>query len=72
MTSTCQPTTVLVGDAHCLDLECDHEHTAEGGPNGLEESYCDEVREETVCATHTAPWPCTQPTAPAALPPSGA
>ncbi|MGV9756967.1 helix-turn-helix domain-containing protein [Streptomyces tricolor] len=23
-------------------------------------------------ATHTAPWPCTQPAAPAVLPPSGA
>ncbi|MCM8555672.1 hypothetical protein [Streptomyces sp. STCH 565 A] len=69
----CLPTTVLVGDMLCLDVECDHEHSAEGGADGIEDSYCDEVREETVCATHSRfvaaedgfeelvhaePWPC--------------
>lgn len=78
---TCQPTTVLAGDVYCLDLECDHERSGEGGPDGLEESYCDEVREETVCGTHSRfvmaedsfeelvhaePWPCKH--SPAAQP----
>jgi hypothetical protein len=69
----CIPTTVLVGDIACLDDECGHEHSAEGGADPVEDSYCDEVREETVCATHSQfaaaedgfdeithaePWPC--------------
>ena len=69
----CLPTTVLAADMLCLDAECDHEHSAEGGTDGIEDSYCDEVREETVCATHSRfvaaedgveelvhaePWPC--------------
>ncbi|MFF5473396.1 hypothetical protein [Streptomyces achromogenes] len=64
---------MLVGDLLCVLLECDHEHSAEGGPDGIEDSYCDEVREETVCSTHSRfavgdlgyeelthsePWPC--------------
>lgn len=66
----CLPTTVLAGDQYCLEGDCDHEHSAEGGADALEESYCDEVREETVCLTHShldrdghitraEPWPCT-------------
>ncbi|AJP04746.1 hypothetical protein TU94_28160 [Streptomyces cyaneogriseus subsp. noncyanogenus] len=72
----CLPVAVLAGDQFCLELECDHEHSAEGGPDGLEESYCDEVREETVCGTHSTfqatgwgeelvhaePWPCNHNT----------
>jgi hypothetical protein len=69
----CTPMKLASGDVLCLELECDH--TDGGGsysqpPN----SYCDEVREETVCAihstftpgfedayeiaTHAEPWPC--------------
>jgi hypothetical protein len=68
----CLPVKVLAGDQLCLELECDHERSAEGGPDGIEDSYCDEVREETVCGTHSTfqttgwgeelvhaePWPC--------------
>ncbi|MEV8548376.1 hypothetical protein AB0L04_00775 [Streptomyces glaucescens] len=68
----CHPAAVLAGDQLCVEAACDHEHSAEGGANGLEDSYCDEVREETVCGTHSRferkpwgeelvdaePWPC--------------
>ncbi|MFH9823055.1 hypothetical protein [Streptomyces bobili] len=68
-TPRCLPTKILAGDMLCLDAECDHEHSAEGSADPIEDSYCDEVREETVCAIHTAfsidgttthvePWPC--------------
>jgi hypothetical protein len=71
--TTCEPTTVVVGDGLCLELECDHERTGESGPDGAEEAYCDQVSEETVCGTHSRfetaedwfeelthaePWPC--------------
>jgi hypothetical protein len=65
----CLPATVLLGEPECLDVECGHEHSAEGGPEPVEDSYCDEVREEIVCVTHSeigrdgaitraVPWPC--------------
>ncbi|GHC38541.1 hypothetical protein GCM10010348_77380 [Streptomyces anthocyanicus] len=62
----CQPTTIYAGDTYCLYQECDHD------PVGR---YCTEVREETVCNTHSRfvqaeddfgelvhgePWPCKQ------------
>lgn len=71
----CVPTKILSGDMYCLDMECGHEHSGEGDASVLEGSYCDEVQEETVCATHSrfvaaedgfdelvdrAPWPCTK------------
>ena len=66
---TCVQTTVVAGDALCVENECDHERSAEGGPDGLEASYCDEVTEHTICVTHAAfdrdgtvtngaAWPC--------------
>ncbi|NED75308.1 hypothetical protein G3I51_23895 [Streptomyces sp. SID9944] len=73
----CLPVTVIAGDQLCLEAECDHEHNAEGGTDATEDSYCDEVREETVCGTHSQftmggfdyeelthaePWPCKHST----------
>lgn len=66
----CLPTKVLAGERDCLDGDCDHEHSGEGGADGLDESYCDEVTEEAICGTHSEissdggivhaePWPCT-------------
>jgi ribosomal protein S27AE len=67
----CVATVVVAGDQLCLELECDH--TGGGGSfSAPPDSYCDEVREETVCATHSRfettgwgdelvhaePWPC--------------
>ena len=63
----CLPTTVLLGERECLADECSHQCSTEGG---IEDAYCDEVREETVCVTHSeisssgaitraAAWPCT-------------
>lgn len=65
----CLPTAIIGGDWLCIERECDHE-IADGA------DYCDEVREETVCATHSTftqdpdtghevvdhaePWPCTR------------
>lgn len=73
----CLPTAILIGEPECLDVECSHEHSAEGGPDPIEDSYCDEVREETVCVTHSEissdgaitraePWPCKHTPAPPA------
>ena len=70
----CRPVEILAGDRECLDDECGHEHSAEGGPDPVEDSYCDEVTEQTVCLTHSEinadgqfthaePWPCTRTTA---------
>lgn len=61
----CRPMRIVAGDVLCLELECDHD-LADGA------EYCDEVREETACATHSRtdrvdgrdeithsePWPC--------------
>lgn len=61
----CSPTASVAGDMLCLDYECDHD-AAIG-------EYCDEVREELICDTHSTstanesgwdeithaePWPC--------------
>lgn len=66
----CRPVAVLAGDQLCLELECDHTGGSHSTPP---DSYCDEVREETVCGTHSTfvaggfdyeeltvaePWPC--------------
>lgn len=70
----CLPTAVLRGEPKCLDAECTHEHSAEDGSDPVEDSYCDEVTEQTICVTHsafditgtitrTAAWPCTAPAA---------
>ncbi|MGW7350890.1 hypothetical protein [Streptomyces sp. NPDC054784] len=65
-TAICRPISVFAGEIYCLDLECDHDLT-----DGAH--YCDEVREENVCGTHSRfvqaengfeevvhsePWPC--------------
>ncbi|MFF7142303.1 hypothetical protein ACFZB5_13775 [Streptomyces nodosus] len=58
----CRPMSIVAGDALCLEVECDHDLE-----DGAE--YCDEVAEETICATHSEitnvdeivhaePWPC--------------
>lgn len=62
----CVPMQIVAGEMYCLELECDHDNAGSG-------SYCTEVREETVCATHSKsvaaentfdeivhaePWPC--------------
>ncbi|MGW4603672.1 hypothetical protein ACWENS_10425 [Streptomyces sp. NPDC004532] len=62
----CEPMVVLVGDIYCLDRDCSHEVQGDA-------AYCDDVREEQVCATHSKsvmaedsfdeivhaePWPC--------------
>lgn len=67
----CRPIAVVAGDQLCLEMECDH--TGGGGSHSTPpDSYCDEVREETVCGTHSTfettgwgeelthaePWPC--------------
>lgn len=64
--SACSPMQILVGDMLCLEFECDHDPVAP-------DSHCAEVREETVCSTHSTsvmaehgfdeithaePWPC--------------
>lgn len=65
----CRPETVLSGERECLDVECVHERSAEGGPDPVEDAYCDEVTERTICITHSeigddgeiiqaAAWPC--------------
>lgn len=56
----CRPMPILAGDVFCLEGECDHERD--------EDTHCDGVRQETVCATHSVesdgefihaePWPC--------------
>lgn len=61
--------TALLSERACLDVECGHEHSAEGGPDLVEGWHCDEVTEQAVCVTHSAitadgtvtravPWPC--------------
>lgn len=66
---SCIPMQVIAGDTYCVLRDCDHEVDND-------DDYCDEVREETICATHSkfgagadeeheavtisAPWPCTQ------------
>ncbi|MGW4043004.1 hypothetical protein [Streptomyces sp. NPDC004721] len=64
----CRPMEIVAGDALCLELECDH--TGGGGSYSIPpDSYCDEVAEAVVCATHSEitnlgeivraePWPC--------------
>ena len=58
----CVPTQVASGERACLELDCAHALAPGSG-------YCVEVREETVCATHShandrdeithaEPWPC--------------
>ena len=63
----CLPMQVVAGDVYCLLRDCDHDVPEDA-------DYCDEVREETVCATHSEfatgpedayevathaePWPC--------------
>jgi len=48
----CLPVTVVAGDQLCVEMECDH--TCGGGSYSVPpDSYCDEVTEETVCATHS-------------------
>lgn len=63
----CIPTRVVAGDTLCVTRDCDHEVSDYA-------EYCDEVREEIVCVTHSefttspedafeavtvsAPWPC--------------
>jgi hypothetical protein len=65
----CTPMQLVSGDMYCIERECDHEILPGAG-------YCDEIREETVCAihsefalgfedayevaTHAEPWPCTK------------
>lgn len=61
----CMPATLVAGDMLCLEYECEHE-VADG-------EYCDQVREERICNTHSTsaaaesgwdeithaePWPC--------------
>lgn len=64
---SCTPVKLAIGDVLCLELECDHDGVSE-------DSYCEEVGEEVVCAihstfttgfeeayeiaTHAEPWPC--------------
>ncbi|MEE4419610.1 hypothetical protein [Streptomyces bugieae] len=59
----CEPMTVLVGDALCVEGDCDHDHDGD---------HCADVREELACAAHSRtqmagwfeeivhgePWPC--------------
>lgn len=64
----CRPMQIVAGDALCVELECDH--TSGGGSYSTPpDSYCDEVTEEVICATHSEitnlgeivraePWPC--------------
>lgn len=63
----CIPTRVVAGDTLCVTRDCDHEVDDA-------DEYCDVVREEVICATHSefktspqddfesvtvsAPWPC--------------
>jgi hypothetical protein len=58
----CLPVPIDAGDALCLDGDCDHDIA-------LDAEYCDEVREHTICLTHSniaadgkithaEPWPC--------------
>lgn len=61
----CYPLAILAGDSLCVELECDHD-LADGA------DHCEDVREETVCGTHSRaekkdwfeeivraePWPC--------------
>lgn len=65
----CVPTQIVEGDAYCVLRDCSHDVEEDGG-------YCGEVREKTICATHStftvgfeesyetvtvsAPWPCTR------------
>ncbi|NEA52348.1 hypothetical protein [Streptomyces sp. SID10815] len=69
--AACNPMKVFGGDMLCLEGECDHDGVST-------ESYCEEVGEEIVCATHSQfapgfedayevvthaePWPCTHST----------
>ncbi|SES04301.1 hypothetical protein [Streptomyces qinglanensis] len=64
---TCTPMKLASGDVLCLEMECDHDGVRDN-------SYCEEVGEEVVCAihstfapgfedayevaTHAEPWPC--------------
>jgi hypothetical protein len=74
----CRPTKVVAGDQLCLEMECDH--SGGGGSYSVPpDSYCEEVREEIVCGTHSTfveggfdheelthaePWPCQHSPAP--------
>ncbi|MFW3473606.1 hypothetical protein ACN24M_20300 [Streptomyces microflavus] len=63
--TVCVPVGVLAGDGLCLEMECDHDRKSEA-------EHCDQVREETICDTHSRtemigwheqivhaePWPC--------------
>lgn len=68
----CRPVTVLAGDELCLEMDCDHSDGG-GSHSTPPDSYCAEVREETVCGIHSKfvardfdseelvlaePWPC--------------